>query len=103
MKGRTMRVPITLQVPLDQLTPLPSADGQVLQVELRVGAQDSDGNTAAIPVIPLQMKLAGEVKAGDSGRYATDLLLRRGEHDLVIALYEPVSGKVFSASARIAP
>jgi len=103
LKGRTMRVPITLQVPLDQLTPLPSADGQVVQVELRVGAQDSDGNTASIPVIPLQMKLAGEVKAGDSGRYATDLLLRRGEHDLVIALYEPVSGKVFSASARIAP
>ncbi|HEV8242176.1 MAG TPA: VWA domain-containing protein [Thermoanaerobaculia bacterium] len=103
MRGRTMKVPIVLQVPLDQLTPLPTADGQVVQVELRVGAQDADGNTAAIPVIPLQMKLAGPVKPGDTGRYATDLLLRRGEHDLVIALYEPVSGKVFSASARIAP
>ena len=103
LRGRTMRVPIVLQVPLDQLTPLPGADGQFVQVELRVGAQDADGNTAAIPVIPLQLKLAGDVKAGVGARYATDLLLRRGEHDLVIALYEPVSGKVFSASARIAP
>ncbi|HXT50329.1 MAG TPA: VWA domain-containing protein, partial [Thermoanaerobaculia bacterium] len=103
-RGRTMKVPITLIVPLDQLTPLPGADGSpTVTVELRVGAQDGDGNTAEIPVIPLQMKLAGPVKAGDAGRYATELLLRRAEHDLVIALYEPVSGKVFSASARIAP
>lgn len=104
MKGRTMRVPIVLQVPLDQLTPLPGPDGgPTVTVELRVGAQDADGNTAKVPVVPLIMKLKGDVKPGDAGRYATELLLRRGEHDLVIALYEPVSGKVFSASARIAP
>jgi hypothetical protein len=104
MRGRTMRVPITLQVPLAQLTPLPGPDGEpTVSVELRVGAQDADGNTASIPVIPLQMKVGGDLQAGAAGRYATQLLLRRSEHDLVIALYEPVSGKVFSASARIAP
>ena len=103
LRGRTMRVPITIQVPLSELTPLPGADGASVAVELRVGAQDADGNTAAIPVVPLQMKIGGELQAGASGRYATHLLLRRGAHDLVIALYEPVSGKVFSATARIAP
>ncbi|HET9768931.1 MAG TPA: hypothetical protein VFS60_18950, partial [Thermoanaerobaculia bacterium] len=103
MRGRTMRVPITLQVPLAELTPLPGPDGPTVNVELRVGAQDADGNTAAIPVIPLHMKLTGDLQSGSAGRYSTQLLLRRSEHDLVIALYEPVSGKVFSASARIAP
>ena len=104
MRGRTMRVPITLQVPLAELTPLPGPDGgPTVSVELRVGAQDADGNTATIPVIPLHMKVGADLQAGAAGRYATELLLRRSEHDLVIALYEPVSGKVFSASARIAP
>jgi len=103
MRGRTMRVPITVMVPLSQLTPLPGADGSTVHVELRVGAQDADGNTATIPVIPLTMKLGGDLTADAAGRYATQLLLRRSEHDLVIALYEPVSGKIFSASARIAP
>ncbi len=103
-RGRAMRVPITIEVPLAELTPLPGADGSpVATVELRIGAQDAEGNTAAIPVIPLQLALKGPVEAGDAGRYRTDLLLRRGAHDLVVALYEPVSGKVFSATARIVP
>ena len=102
-RGRSMRVPITIEVPLAELTPLPTNGGPVATVELRIGAQDAEGNTAAIPVIPLQLQLKGPVEAGDAGRYRTDLLLRRAEHDLVVALYEPVSGKVFSATARIAP
>ena len=100
---RSMRVPITIEVPPGELTPLPTNGGPVATVELRIGAQDAEGNTAAIPVIPLQLQLKGPVEAGDAGRYRTDLLLRRAEHDLVVALYEPVSGKVFSATARIAP
>jgi VWFA-related protein len=102
-RGRAMRVPITLEVPLAELTPLPGADGPTATVELRVGAQDAEGNTAAIPVIPLQLSMKTPAQTGDAGRYSTELLLRRGAHDLVVALYEPISGKVFSATARIAP
>ncbi|HXT20400.1 MAG TPA: hypothetical protein VN923_06600, partial [Thermoanaerobaculia bacterium] len=103
MRGRTMRVPITIEVPLAELTALPTAQGPVANVELRVGAQDSEGNTATIPVVPLQLVIKTPLEPDAAGRYSTDLLLRRSEHDLVVALYEPVSGKVFSATARIAP
>jgi VWFA-related protein len=102
-RGRTMKVPITILVPLAQLTPLPGPDGPTVTVELRVAAQDAEGATASIPVIPLVLRMPAELKPDGAGRYSTELLLRRAEHDLVIALYEPVSGKVFSATARIAP
>jgi len=102
-RGRRMKVPITILVPLGQLTPLPGPEGPTVAVELRVAAQDAEGATAAIPVIPLQLRMPAELKADSAGRYSTELLLRRAEHDLVIALYEPVSGKVFSATAHIAP
>lgn len=102
-KGRTMRVPITVAVPLSDLTPLPTAEGPTLALELRVVAQDAEGTTSAIPVMPLQVRVPENVQPGDKGRYETTLLLRRAPHDIVVALYEPVSGKVFSATARVTP
>ncbi len=102
-RGRTMRVPLVVAVPLSELTPLPGADGPTVIVELRIAAQDAEGATAEIPVVPLQVRVPATLEPGTSGRYATVLELRRAPHDLVVALYEPVSGKVFSATARISP
>jgi len=102
-RGRTMRVPIEVTVPLDALTALPGEKGPEVSVELRIAAQDSEGNLAEIPVIPLHVQIPEKVKVTDGARYTTAVVLRRSPHDLVVALYEPASGKIFSATARISP
>jgi VWFA-related protein len=101
--GRRWRVPIEILVPVGELTVLPVGNEWVATAELRVAAQDEEGNTAPIPVLPLELRLASPPAPGEVARYRTLVELRRGAHDLVVALYEPTSGKVFSAAARITP
>jgi VWFA-related protein len=103
MRGRRMRVPIEVMVPTSELTAVPTGDAWVVAAELRVAAQDEEGRTAPVPVVPLELRLERPPVAGESARYRTTLELRRVTHDLVVALYEPASGKLFSATARVIP
>jgi hypothetical protein len=68
-----------------------------------VAAQDEEGRLAPVPVIPLELRLPQAPVAGQMARYSTSLELRRSPHDLVVSLYDPASGKLFSATARVAP
>ena len=101
--GRRMRVPIEVMVPTSELTAVPTGDVWVVAAELRVAAQDEEGRTAPVPVVPLELRLARPPAEGESARFRTTLELRRVTHDLVVALYEPASGKLFSATARVIP
>jgi VWFA-related protein len=103
LRGRRMRVPIEVTVPTSQLTAIPSGKEWVVTAELRVAAQDEQGNTAPVPVVPLELRLAKQPVEGETARYSTKLELRRATHDLVIALYDPATGKLFSATARVIP
>jgi VWFA-related protein len=102
-RGRKMRVPIEVMVPVGKLTAVQVGNEWVTTAELRVAAQDEEGNTAPIPVLPLELRLASPPVEGEMARFRTTIQLRRAPHDLVVALYEPTSGKVFSAAARITP
>jgi VWFA-related protein len=101
--GRRLRVPIEVTVPVGELTALPVGEEWVTTAELRIAAQDDAGDTAPIPVVPLELRLAAAPTPGQVARFRTVLELRRAAHDIVVALYEPTSGKVFSAAARITP
>jgi VWFA-related protein len=103
LRGRRMRVPIQLVVPTGELTAVPTGDVWVVTAELRVAAQDEQGRTAPVPVVPLELRLPRPPAQGEGARYSTTLELRRTTHDLVVALYDPLSGKLFSATARVIP
>lgn len=103
LRGRRMRVPIEIAVPVAELTAVPDGGRWRVTAELRVAAQDEDGNTSGVPVVPLGLELDAPPAAGQTARYATSLELRRVPQDLVVALYDPVSGKLFSATARVSP
>ncbi len=98
-----MTVPLTVLVPLGELTFLPAEGGPTAQLELRVAVQDDDGQRADIPVIPIGLSASAETAAAGWGRYETTLRLRRKPHDAVVAVYDPLSGRILTASARIAP
>jgi VWFA-related protein len=102
-RGRRMRVPLEILVPTRELTAVPEGNEWVVRGELRVAAQDEEGRLAPVPVIPLELRLTREPAEGELARYTTALELRKESHDLVVALYDPLSGKLFSATARVAP
>ena len=91
-----MLLPVRLRVPLDQVTTLPSGDGYVAGLELRVAATDADGASADLPVAAVEIRGDRPPAPGQFGVYETTLRLRRKPHRLLISLYDPVTGKVLS-------
>ena len=102
-QGGKIEVPLSVGVPADQVTVLPVGDRYVTEVELRIAVLDEDGNGAEIPIIPLKLDTAEKPGAGTLLRYDTSLKLRRKKHDIVIAVFDPATGKVISNRLEIKP
>ena len=102
-RGRTMKVAITLSIPVEGLTLLSDAQGKIAELELRVAASDDAGGISEIPVIPLRLALPPEPPAGSRARYQTTIELRRSKNHLAVAVYDPVSGALWTATADVHP
>ena len=103
-KGRRkMEVPITIVIPLDEITFLPSEQGEVAQIELMVAVRDDSGRRADIPVVPLAFQAPGSGSPGSFGSYEFSLMLRRQRNEAVIAVVDTASGRILSASVEIEP
>lgn len=94
-------VPITVLVPLDQLTFLPAAEGLQAETELRLAVVDSSGGRSDIPIIPITFQTAEQPEAGTYGRYETTLKMRRQRHRAVVAIWDRASGRILSAGADL--
>jgi hypothetical protein len=101
-KKSTLEIPITLGLPVDTLTIVPVGGQFVAQVELRLAASSQDGNKSDIPVIPITLKSDKAPKPGGFVRYETSVTLRGDANRLVVALYDPLSGKIATAESVIA-
>ena len=98
-----MRLPIALSLPVDQLALLPSGEAQVADLELRVAAIDERGGRSEVPVIPIRLTIPGTPPAGARARYETTLELRRVKNRVAVAVYDPVSGAIWSKIAEVRP
>jgi len=98
-----MSVELELGIPLDGLTLVPTDKGVATDLELRVAALDDRGGRSDIPVVPIRLDLPSQPPAGRFVAYRTTLELRRVRNQVVVALYDPVSGVIHSASVEIEP
>jgi VWFA-related protein len=96
-----VKVPLTVDVPLDKVTALPVGDAWQVVVELRVAVRDSGGSTAEVPVVPITLTTAEEPGPGKWGRFKTEVELRRADHDLLVAIFDPASGNLLTSPARL--
>ena len=96
-------LPLSLEVPLDQVTMLPIEDGFAASLELRVAATDADGASADVPVSRVDISSAQPPAPGQMGVYSTRLQLRRKPHRLLISLHDPASGKVLARRIDFTP
>ena len=102
--GRTMKLPIAFSLPAEEITFLPAgSQGLVADVELRVAAIDDRGGRSEIPVLPIRLALPKLPEAGARVRYETKLELRRVKNKVAVAVYDPVSGAIWSKVAEIRP
>ncbi|HET9210457.1 MAG TPA: VWA domain-containing protein [Thermoanaerobaculia bacterium] len=100
---REMEVPVSLAIPVDAITFVPVNGKQTAELELRVAAVDSAGNRAPVPVIPITLTGNEAPKPGMAVRYDTRLKLRKLPHHLTLAIFDPLSGKILTAQANVAP
>lgn len=100
---REMEVPISLAIPSEAVTLVPLNGKQVAEVELRVAALDARGGRAPMPVIPVTLSADEAPKPGTFIRYDTKIKLRRMPHTLTVAVFDPLSGKLLTAKADVAP
>jgi VWFA-related protein len=102
-RGR-VEVPLIVWIPLAEMTFLQGGgEKQVTELELRIALSDQTGQTSEIPPIPLSFAADEPLEEGKYVRYESSLKLRRQDHHAVVAVYEPISGRVFSGSIDIEP
>lgn len=101
--GGKIEVPIKVGIPAAAVTVLPVGDRYVAEVELRIAVIDEDGSRADIPVIPLKLDTQTTPTEGGMYGYQTSLKLRNKEHQAVVAVYDPASGKLLASRVDIKP
>ena len=99
----TMQVTLRMAVPADGLTLLPLDGKRVAELELRVAAIDDKGGRSDIPVLPIRLVVDSEPKPGQLAVYQTALELRRTRNRIVVALYDPAAGAIWSTTAEVRP
>jgi VWFA-related protein len=100
---RGIEIPVTLGLPADILTVVPHEGKFAAELELRIAASDANGNSSEMPVIPLTISGDKPPKAGGFVRYDTKITLNGKAENLVLAVYDPVSGKIATTAVKVPP
>ncbi|KAB2960342.1 MAG: VWA domain-containing protein [Thermoanaerobaculia bacterium] len=98
-----MRVDVSVAVPAGEITFLPDGELNVAELELRVAAVDEAGARSPIPVLPVRLAIPGTVDPARPVTYSATLELRRERNRLVVALYDPAAGAIWSATTEVRP
>ncbi len=97
-----MDVPVSLSIPLDGITFLPSGGVQKASLELRIAATDKYGNAAQVPVVPVLLERGDDGEQGIAV-WETSMRLRRLPHRLLIAVHDPLSDVILARRLDVQP
>ncbi len=96
-----MEVPITLGLPVNLMTVVQNGKKYDVQIELRFAASDAAGNTAEVPIVPVTLSSDHPPTPGKLVKYETKVHLRGKADHMVVAAYDPLSGKLATAETDI--
>jgi hypothetical protein len=100
---REIEVPVKIALPVSAMTVVPIEGKYQTELELRAAALDEDGNRSDIPSVPIKLAFPKPPEAGKYVPYGLKLKLRRARQHLVIALFDPLGGKILTAEADVNP
>ncbi|HET9210568.1 MAG TPA: VWA domain-containing protein [Thermoanaerobaculia bacterium] len=100
-KQGEIEIPLTLGLPVDLMTVVPDGPKFTARLELRFAASDAEGNTADIPVVPVTLTSDHQPTPGKVVKYETRIKLRGKADHMVVAAYDPLSGKIATAETDV--
>ncbi|HWM90951.1 MAG TPA: VWA domain-containing protein [Thermoanaerobaculia bacterium] len=100
-KKGEVRIPVTLGLPVDALTVVPIDGKYTAKLELRAAAADIKGNRSLVPMVPLTLSSDKPPKPGGYVRYDTKITVHGDVSHLVVAVYDPLSGKISTAEVDV--
>lgn len=98
--ARRMKVPVSILLPFDDVTIQPAGKAWKLELELRVAALDEEGGLSEVPLVPLKIDLPTRPEPGQFAWYDTELVLRRAEQDVILALVDPRTLRLIASPAQ---
>jgi VWFA-related protein len=99
----TMEATLQVEIPFDELTLLPTEEGLLTRLEIRVAVRDERGELSEMALIPLNVLRKSPPPPGRMIRWGSDLTLRRERHDLVISVHDVASGKILTRRLTVEP
>jgi VWFA-related protein len=102
-RGKTFKLPVTVAIPIGDLTPIEQAGYWTYQLILSAAAVDEHGATSNLVEVPLRLTLPEKPRPDGLTRYRTVLQLRRGEQRLVITVRDPLTGTVVWGDVQVKP
>ncbi|HZF09049.1 MAG TPA: VWA domain-containing protein [Thermoanaerobaculia bacterium] len=100
---REIEVPLKVALPVNAMAVVPIEGKYRAELELRVAALDENGNRSDIPMQPIKLAFATAPERGKYVPYGLKLKLRRIRQHLVIALFDPIGGKILTAETDVNP
>lgn len=103
-KRKKILVPVTIRLPVSAIALLLSGEDEyTAELEVRIAAIDERGDRSEVVTLPWLVTRRGLPNGDETIEYTTELQLRRRPQDLVVAVYDPKMGALFSSSTKIDP
>jgi VWFA-related protein len=93
---RKVEVPLRISMPLAALTLLEQGERWVGALEVRFAVVDAGFHQAPVPVLPVTIERTAAPGPEERWELRTALKLRRRPHTLLVAVYDPASGRIFT-------
>jgi VWFA-related protein len=100
-KQGELEIPVTLGLPVDLMTVVPEGNKFTARLELRFAASDAAGDTADVPIVPVTLTSDHQPSPGKLVKYETRVKLRGKADHMVVAAYDPLSGKIATAEVDV--
>ena len=100
-KRGELEIPVTLALPVDALTVVHVNGQYTSRLELRAAVSDAKGNRSNVPSVPLTLASEKAPRSGRYVRYETRITLPGSARHLVVAVFDPLNGKVSTAEAEL--
>ena len=100
---KVVDVPVEIAIPAAAVTVLQVEGRWAAKLELRLAAVDERGNRSEMPVVPLSFENPGPPNPRSLFRYGTTLRLKQSRHEVVVSVFDPLSGKTLTTKAEVDP
>ena len=98
-----VKIVLTVGIPMDHVTLIPTQGRLVADLEIRVTVMDSSGSRSDTPMDQIHIEGTEPPRPGQEFTYETGVTLRKRKHRIAVAVVDLVSGTIMSTIGEIDP